>query len=750
MAERKEVLILHTTRQSAQPLYDYFKRRGDEVLLTEDATQAKNFLVSRKPALVLVDIHFPGRGWLDLLTLIHQEYPETKVIATNRVPDLRCEMFAKEQGITVFLREPFTSSWIDKALAKLSIKPALLGGRQPPASPIPKVRVSMRLKITLPYAILAGMLAIAAAYLVSRFVLESIHDRFISQLVDAGKLSMDWMVNEENRLLNTLRTVANTAGVREAVIGGDALTLREIVLPILISQQEELLDILNMDGSTLLSLHHRSGGGVADYDATQDGMVLAGLDFLQPIFQGTIDEEGRDKFSGLTQVEGKDVFYISGPIRDEDNTPIGVVLLGKTLDSLARQNRQETLAQVSFYRPDGSLLVSTLLDTELVQPLSTTLAQDVLLRQDVESNVRNLTTARTPMVDQQIRSLFVASGNYSEILSPWEVRGGADLGIMGTSLAENSLMRPTLITRVQTFLIVAAAFLGVIIFGFLLGNQLTQPLARVVQATTKVASGNLEVKVPATGNDEVAVLAHAFNYMVSGLQEGFIYRDILGRTVSPEVREALRTSFASGDLKLEGQSTLATIIMTDIRGFTSLSEKSEPATVFQWLNEYFGSLVPIVMRHSGVVDKYEGDAMLAFFGILPSILPVEESAYQACQAAIEMLEVIEQINQRRSERGEPPFITGISINTGNLTAGGLGSADRVNYTIIGDTVNTVQRMQEATRRFGESGVVVNETTLTALKGRRGNFRCEPLGEYSLPGKLELVWLYRLLPKNNGK
>jgi adenylate cyclase len=258
------------------------------------------------------------------------------------------------------------------------------------------------------------------------------------------------------------------------------------------------------------------------------------------------------------------------------------------------------------------------------------------------------------------------------------------------------------------------------------------------------------VRVPAKGNDEVAVLAHAFNYMISGLQEGFIYRDLLGRTVSPEVREALRISFASGDLRLEGQNANATVLMSDIRGFTRLAEKAEPTVVLNWLNEYFGEIVPVITKYGGVVDKFEGDAMLAFFGILPRPLPPEESAFDACQAAVELLSVIGQVNDKRRQRGEEPLITGIGINTGLLTAGSLGTADRLNYTIIGDTVNTTQRIQDVTRQFGESGVAINETTLSVLKGRRGDFRFEPLGEHHISGKQELLWLYRLYPKSSSK
>jgi len=300
-------------------------------------------------------------------------------------------------------------------------------------------------------------------------------------------------------------------------------------------------------------------------------------------------------------------------------------------------------------------------------------------------------------------------------------------------------------TRFQAVLAVGLIFVAVILIGVFTARQITLPLSQVVRAFSQVAEGDFKVKVPAKGNDEVMVLAHAFNYMVAGLQEGSIYRDLLGRTVSPQVREALRKSFASGELRLEGHIAEATVLISDIRNFTAISEKEDPSTILQWLNEYFRELVPIITKNGGVVDKFEGDALLAFFGILPTPLPPEESAYHACMAAVEMMQALKSINEGRRERSDPALITGIGINTGSLTAGGLGTDDRLNYTIIGDTVNTAQRMQTLTRAFGESGAVVGESTLAALSERRLEFTLQPLGEHAFKGKSENLWVYRLLP-----
>jgi adenylate cyclase len=238
--------------------------------------------------------------------------------------------------------------------------------------------------------------------------------------------------------------------------------------------------------------------------------------------------------------------------------------------------------------------------------------------------------------------------------------------------------------------------------------------------------------------------------MVVGLQEGSIYRDLLGRTVSPEVREQLRQTFTSGNLRLEGQEAVATVMVSNIRGFTTLAEKADPATVFHWLNEYFREMVPIITANNGVVNKFDGDAMLAFFGILPRLVSPNQSAYAACQTAVQVLSVIERLNLQRVERGEPPLSTGIGINTGMVTAGGLGTSDRLHYTIIGDSVNAAQRLEGLTRQlFNISGAVISQSTYTALGDYRECFRLEPLGPYVVKGRAEQLQIYRLLPLPEG-
>ena len=554
----------------------------------------------------------------------------------------------------------------------------------------------------------------------------------MNQLIEAGTLAADQIVLEENRLLETWRLLAYTQGLAEAVARGEAEAIHRLALPVAMNAQEEAIEILNSDGLALLSLRHLSGDSLENYTATQGDRALAGLDFVRQVLARQVDETG-DKFAGLAHVAGQTYLYIAGPILDDRGELVGVLLVGKSLPTLVRQIKQETLAHATLYDLGGQPAASTL-------PLP---EQEMLFLPEPQRQE----LLAGPVRGSGIRPLVAGSLNYSEIISPWSIRGGPAQGLVGIALPQTSLVYASQFTRFQIFILVSLTFLLIIAVGIYLANRITHPLLRMVRASSEVAQGNLEVQVEPAGNDEVAVLSHAFNQMVSGLREGSLYRDILGRTVSPEVREQLRRSFAAGMLQLEGQDAVATVLITDIRDFTVLSEREHPTTILNWLNEYFGELVPIITAEGGVINGFQGDALLAFFGILPQPLSPQESAFQACRAAIRMLEAIEQINVRRAGRGEPPFITGIGINTGPVTAGGLGSADRLHYTVIGDTVNTAQRLESLTRELGESGAIISQHTWLALNRLPLKFRVEPLGLQTLKGKAKPLPVYRLYPFN---
>jgi adenylate cyclase len=721
------VLLVQSDVRTAQPLVRFFKNRGDEIWQAWELGQGLALFEQAKPDLLLMDLHFTAGDWAGFLRQARQLNPQLQVVMTNRFPDLQREMTVREIGVNVFLRQPFSAKWIEQALERLDGKTEPAAAR--PAVKPEGVRMPVRMKITLPYLLLAMIFALASAYLISRVVLENVEDRFLNQLIEAGRQSANWMVSEEDRLLETLRLVANSQGVAEAVVAGDAEALRQIILPLAINAGIEEISVLNLSGESVMTLLHRADGGPADYEAVRGGWDGAGYEFVRRVLAGEQDPDG-DKFAGFETGGLGETFYVSGPLYDQQGGLAGVVLVGKPLKLLARDMSEATLGDVTFYNLQGQAVASTLLGDKQPLALSQPQVLEALKQQDQAS---------------QTRSLTVSTIDYAEILGPWEARGGSDLGVLGISLAQAFLVRTSQVTQFEIFILVAGAIVLVVVVGLYLANLITRPLLRLVAASSEVAQGNLEVKVDASGDDEVAVLAQSFNYMVAGLQEGSIYRDLLGRTVSPEVREQLRQTFTSGNLKLEGQQAVATVLYSDIRGFTTISEKADPAAVFQWLNEYFGMIVPIVSNHGGVVNKFDGDAMLAFFGTLPRILSPQQSAQAALEAAGEMLAAIDRLNAQRRARGEQPLITGIGIHTGVLIAGGLGTSDRIHYTIIGDTVNTTQRIETLTREtFDCSGILVSHSTYAALGEDAMRYGFEPLGFYQVKGKKEPLQVYRLM------
>jgi signal transduction histidine kinase len=372
------------------------------------------------------------------------------------------------------------------------------------ATNLPKVRVPVRAKITLPYILLALIIAVLSAYIVTQLLLETLEDRFTNQLIELGKLSADRMVIEEEKQLEALRLIANVEGMAEAVDERDVERVRQLALPIAVNQQIEELDILDRHGEIVLSMSHRNGDAIETYTYTQGGDEFAELDFVQPVLQRRLDQ-GRDKYAGIAHMASGDFFYVSGPLKHDADGLIGVVLIGKSLDSLVKGFREETLAHTTLYNLEGDPLSSTLISVgQPSKSLTTDQVSNILTHQDTNSLIRDNTEG---------------SVTYSEIMGPWEVRGGHDLGLIGAALPKTFLVNPSNTTRFQIMLIFSVGLLLVIITGVYISNRITRPLLEIVQASAKVADGDLDVAVQPAGRDEIAVLAHAFNHMVSGLHE---------------------------------------------------------------------------------------------------------------------------------------------------------------------------------------------------------------------------------------
>ncbi|MDH5606765.1 MAG: HAMP domain-containing protein [Anaerolineae bacterium] len=679
-----------------------------------------------QPSVAIIDIDLKDDGWLIAFKRITRLYPDIGVLFTTDRSDPHVILRAKAHGAEYFMRAPFTDGALKQALKRMTRLQRIQENSW--REKLPKIQVPVRVKITFPYVFLAMLIILGAAYIISNISRETVEDRFLSQLVDTARMTTNWMVEEEDRLLSTLRLLLNTEGIAEATAANDAERLREMILPVAINAGEEGIGILNGVGENVLTLLHSSGSDADVYNYFRGGSDFLGASFISKVYALQIDVHG-DKYAGLIYHDTEPYFYVAGPLYNREGFPIGIILVGKSIQTISREMRVDTLAHITLYTDQGRLIFSTFYPNSPGSDM-------VSMNEFTNSNP-------LPAEQSLVKAIEQNKSFYREIIGRWQARGSEPLGLIGVTLPETILVESNKTANAQIFALFFLA-IGLVLFtGLMIANRITKPLLQVVDASEQISKGNYDVNIQSTGNDEVAILAHSFNEMVSGLKEGSVYRDLLGRTVSPEVRDQLRATISSGSINMEGQDAMATVLMADVAGFTNISENEAPATVLDWLNELFSELVPIINGFSGVVNEFSGDGLFSFFGILPQPLHMAESAYLACRAAVEMLNAVDKINLRRVQRGNPPIRLGIGINTGPVTAGGLGAEDRMHYTIIGDVVNTTQRIESLAHQFPESSIMISRQTAIAIWNQRDQFILTPHGEHHLKGKQNKQLVYRL-------
>jgi adenylate cyclase len=278
--------------------------------------------------------------------------------------------------------------------------------------------------------------------------------------------------------------------------------------------------------------------------------------------------------------------------------------------------------------------------------------------------------------------------------------------------------------------IVALVVSGVV--GVFVARGVTRPVIELSKGVQRINKGDYGVRVPVKTRDELGDLASAFNGMAVGLEERDKVRDLLGKSVSPEVARELMRS----EIELGGEIRKVTILFSDLRGFTAHSETQSPEDLVKELNAYFTAVTGAVEAAGGIVDKYIGDAVMAVFGA-----PVEmpDHADRAVRAAMEILRAEESLNRQRSEVGLSPLRTGIGISTGDVVAGNVGSTSRYNYTVIGNEVNLASRLESLTKelRFGARIICSNSTRVALVK----NYQLRDLGETEIRGKKGAIRLW---------
>jgi class 3 adenylate cyclase len=285
----------------------------------------------------------------------------------------------------------------------------------------------------------------------------------------------------------------------------------------------------------------------------------------------------------------------------------------------------------------------------------------------------------------------------------------ADMGTLAQSAIDGTRSYQSRVVDISLALLLLAALLGISIAAAIT-RGLVRPVSRLLTGTAAVHQGALDTVVPVTSSDEIGLLTHAFNEMVGELRTKQQIREMFGKYVDPRIVAGLIDRPELTDPK--GARREMTILFCDMQGFTSFSEGMTPVGLVNVMNRYLTVLSDPVLRNNGIIDKYIGDAVMAFWG--PPFAAAEDQARLACLAAIEQLAALPAFQEELPEltgvrRGFPKIQIRVGIATGEVVVGNIGSEQTRNYTVIGDTVNVASRLEGASKAYG-TRILIGERT----------------------------------------
>ncbi|MHB8825045.1 MAG: adenylate/guanylate cyclase domain-containing protein [Thiobacillus sp.] len=296
--------------------------------------------------------------------------------------------------------------------------------------------------------------------------------------------------------------------------------------------------------------------------------------------------------------------------------------------------------------------------------------------------------------------------------------------------------RATTLNWIITALAAALGFLSALFFT----RSLVSPIKRLLGGTRAVEGGDLQVEIQVHSRDEIATLATSFNHMVVGLREKERIRATFGQYVDPRIVKNLLENRIGAD---KGERQVMTVFFSDLEGFTRMCEGLTPDAAVRFLNRYFSMMSEVVRAQQGIVDKYIGDSVMAFWG--PPFTDPADHARLGCIAALDQMARLEAFRawlpEMFSVRDSVPVVNvRMGIASGEVTVGNIGSETSRGYTVIGDTVNLASRLEQANKFYG-TRILVNEATRN-LAGDTLAFR--EIDSLRVAGKQETVRVYELL------
>lgn len=491
------------------------------------------------------------------------------------------------------------------------------------------------------------------------------------------------------------------------------------------------------DAATIQSMLFNHGGRIG-----ADVMYLLSLDSKVIASTGDYEEEGEPfVHPELLQAAARDPYGEAAAIVLIDGQPFQLVVvplliprhdawvaIGFRVDeALMAHFRDLTQSQISLLseNADGWQVLAT----SLPDPEGASLPAQ-LARTDWQDDV----AFNMPLAAETHVSLFRTLGLDDDIRV-----------VVGMHRSLDAAMAPFRRLQQVLLLLLVAGLLLTALGAAWVARRVSEPVHQLRTGAERIERGDYATRVAIRQHDELGVLGQSFNRMARGLEERDQVRGLLGKVVSPAIAEELM----SRDIELGGEEREASILFCDIVGFTALAESLTPTELLDLLNRYLTRISADIEAAGGVIDKYIGDAVMALFG---APLTVPDHAEQAVSAALAMIRSVEALN--RATAGRVRGLTlGIGINSGTVVAGNMGSHARLNYTVVGDTVNIASRLEGLTRQYGVnivvsdetrarcSGVMFRELDRVRVKGRQGAVTIhEPMAWPGEPTEADRQWL----------
>lgn len=369
---------------------------------------------------------------------------------------------------------------------------------------------------------------------------------------------------------------------------------------------------------------------------------------------------------------------------------------------------------------------------------------DVLAHPDSKLVLNRTNLANSEIIKKLLESQVDTGQIRFKDKDGWNLGAFKKLGLAGLGVVavaqESEVFKPVYTIQRRNLMIMGIVVALSFIVVYFFSKTITVPIVNLVGATKQVEEGDYSLDIKPRARDEIGVLTHSFVNMAVGLEEREKLKDAMGKFTNPEIAEMV----LRGEMKLGGERKDAAIFFSDLRGFTAMSENMEPEEVVEFLNEYFTDMVQCVDDTGGVVDKFIGDAVMAHWGALFSRGNDTENAINA---GIMMRNALIAFNKRtttKSGKRKPIAMFGCGINTGPVISGQIGSETRLDYTVIGDTVNLASRVESLNKPFGTDVLI----TTDAYDRVRDVFNVVEMPAIKVKGKSEPQIIYAVLGRKD--